>query len=286
MKQRIRVTCIIKKNDDILFLKKRNNRGIEQSVWELPTGKINFGEQPDEAMLRILYEEVGVHASSMKLADVITFTSLDGSSQLGNLYIIFEISVIDTKEISVSERYSAYKFAQREERSGLRLDDASLSVIEILFGHNVSIEDNYRNVASAATVYVDGASRGNPGPSGIGYCIYDENHKILDANGKFIGFATSRVAEYYALKEGCHRAIELGLKNVRFVSDNLMMVNQMNGLYKIKNKDILSIYNDIQILLKEFTSCAFVHVMREKNSEADKQANDAIDGHFDSDMVK
>ena len=97
----------------------------------------------------------------------------------------------------------------------------------------------------------------------------------------FIGFATSRVAEYYGLKEACEQAIHLGFKSVRFVSDNLMMVNQLNGIYAIKNKDVLPIYNDIQELLKQFEAVAFVHVRREYNREADEQANLAIDRHFD-----
>jgi ribonuclease HI len=89
------------------------------------------------------------------------------------------------------------------------------------------------------------------------------------------------VAEYYALKEGCEQAIELGLKSVRFVSDNLMMVNQMNGVYKVKNNDLLPMYRDIQKLLENFDACAFVHVNRELNKEADEEVNLAIDRHFE-----
>ena len=60
-----------------------------------------------------------------------------------------------------------------------------------------------------------------------------------------------------------------------------MMINQLNGIYAIKNNDLLPIYNDIQELLKQFDAVAFVHVRREYNKEADEQANLAIDRHFD-----
>lgn len=280
MKQRIRVVGIIKKNDDILFLKKNLGRSDGAVIWELPTGKIRFGEQPEEAMSRVVFEDLGLQTSVVKLVDVVTFLSLEGSSQLGNLYIIFELQVSGDK-INLGDRYTSYKFTYKGEQNGIRVDDASLSVLEILYGRDGNTnKSSYRQVANAATVFTDGCSRGNPGPAGIGYYIISDNNKVLRKGGEFIGFATSRVAEYYALKEGCEQAIELGLKSVRFVSDNLMMVNQMNGLYKVKNKDIMPIYDDIQRLLGSFDVCAFVHVKREQNVEADKFANDAVDRHF------
>lgn len=279
MKQRIRTVGIIKKNDDILFLKRNLGRSDGSVVWELPTGKIRFGEQPEEAMSRIMFEDVGLQTSVLKLVDVVTFLSLEGSSQLGNLYIIYELQASDNK-IKLSDRYTSYKFTHNGEQGGIRIDDASLSVLEILYGRKEADRGNYRDVANAATVFVDGCSRGNPGPAGIGYHIVSDSGRLLKNGGEFVGFATSRVAEYFALKEGCEQAIELGLKSVRFVSDNLMMINQMNGLYKVKNKDIMPIYDDIQKLLNNFEACAFVHVKREQNRDADSAANEAVDRHF------
>lgn len=286
MKQRIRVVGIIKQNDDILFLKKNLGRADGSVIWELPTGKIHFGEQPEEAMTRIVYEEIGLRASSVKLADAITFLSLEGASQLGNLYIVYEITVSFEQKIVLGEGYTAYKFSNNANQGTIKLNDSSLSVLEILYGRKEEKRGNYREVANAATVFVDGCSRGNPGPAGIGYYIVADGGRVLKRGGEFIGFATSRVAEYYALKEGCEQAIELGLKSVRFTSDNLMMVNQMNGIYKLKNKDIMPIYDDIQKLLENFEACAFVHVKREQNIEADAAANEAVDRHFEENMIK
>lgn len=168
----------------------------------------------------------------------------------------------------------------------MRFDGASAAVLEIELGRTrasgqkESVAIGLRGAASGATIYTDGGSRGNPGPSGIGYVVFDENGREIKRGGEFIGFATSRVAEYYGLKEACEQAIELGLKTVRFVSDNLMMVNQMNGIYQVKNSDILPIYNDINELIEKFEAVAFVHVKREQNLIADSEANKAIDEHY------
>ena len=126
-------------------------------------------------------------------------------------------------------------------------------------------------------VYVDGASRGNPGPSGIGYGVFSKEGRLLTRGGVFIGFATSRVAEYYALKEGVEQAIEQGLKRVCFCSDSLMVMNQMKGVFKVHNKDVIPIRHDIMKLLENFDEVVFYHIKRSQNTLADKEANLAID---------
>ena len=262
MKQRIRVVGIVSKGDDILLLKRTQGRVEAEPVWELPTAKINFGEQPEEAMVRSIDEYLGLSVESLELKDVVTFVALNNSARLYNLYIVYNIKVAEDASITLSDRYSQYKYLKygSDSLAKIKVDDASLSVLSIelgiggtdrttIFNNPISNNENvYRNVANGATVYTDGASRGNPGPAGLGYYIIDENGNEVKRGGMFVGFATSRVAEYYGLKEACEQAINLGFKSVRFVSDNLMMVNQMNGIYKVKNNDLMPMYNDIQKL--------------------------------------
>lgn len=287
MKQRIRVVAVIKEGDSILVLKRSLGRMESEPIWELLTGKIRFGDQPEEAMMNAVYDQLGVRAKKIRLIDTITFISLSGVSQTSNLYIVYEVALAKGEKIDLGDRYTAYNYANTEKLNSLMIEEASQTVLEIevnqqkidALGTEKSQLD-FRKTANSATIYVDGASRGNPGPSGIGYYIVDADGRELKRGGEFIGFATSRVAEYFALKEGCEQALELGLSSVRIVGDNLMMINQMNGIYKVKNADLLTIYQDVQKMIKKFENVAFIHVRREQNSQADEEANLAIDRNF------
>lgn len=281
MKQRIRVVGIIRTEDGVLVLKRIRGRSEAPVFWELPTGKIKFGEQPEEACVRTISDYIGLTATSIKVKDVITFLALEGSSRLSNLYIIYEVEIDGHAKPNPRDRYTAYKYVKDLANINIRLNEASISVLEIINGKVSSGRISPRDTASSVTIYVDGASRGNPGPSGIGYRIVGIDGNVIEQGGEFIGFATSRVAEYYAMKNGIERAIKRGLKSVRFVSDSLMVVNQLNGIFTVKNQDIMPIYHDIEKLLDSFESVSFTHVPRSDNLIADTEANQAIDNILD-----
>ena len=276
MKQRIRVVGIIKTEDGVLVFKRSRGRSEAPVFWELPTGKIKFGEQPEEAMARSLEEYTGLNASSLKLKDVVTFLAPEGSTRLSNLYIVYDLYIEKDIKPTPKDRYTAFKFVKEFTSSNIRLDEASMSVIEIEEGKTTSGRIASRDTMNSVVINVDGASRGNPGPSGIGYCIYNNDGHIIKQGGEFIGFATSRVAEYFAMRKGIELAIELGYKKVRFVSDSLMVVNQLNGIFTVKNRDVMPIYKDIQDKLGSFEAVSFAHVNRDKNVIADHEANLAI----------
>lgn len=276
MKQRIRTVGIIRSEEGVLVLKRSRGRSEAPVFWELLTGKIKFGEQPEETMARTLAEYTGLTATSVKLKDVITFLAPEGSSRLSNLYIIYELKIEGEIKPNLRERYTAYKFIKDLTNPSVRLNETTMSVLEIEEGRVTSERISARGAANGVTINVDGASRGNPGPSGIGYCIHD-NNQIIERGGEFIGFATSRMAEYYAMRRGVERAIELGYKTVRFISDSLMVVNQLNGVFRVKNQDVVPIYEDILKELEHFEAVSFTHVPRSQNEIADSEANIAID---------
>jgi ribonuclease HI/probable phosphoglycerate mutase len=282
MKQRVRVTGIIRRGKEVLLLKRAGGRAETDAGYELPTGKIYYGEQPEEAMTRIMYDYVGGKTETVKLLDVIAFVDLKGLSGQANLYIIYEVGLEGDLAKLKTERYDSYKWIAEGEIDSIQLNEASTLVLEMVAGRQKSVVKNtdYRSEMSAATVYVDGGSRGNPGPSGVGYYIITANGDMLKRGGEFLGFSTSRMAEYYGLKEGVEQAIELGLKSVRFMSDSLMLVNQMNGVYAVKNKDLLSVYDDIWALLNKLDTYSFEHVPRMQNVEADMEVNRAIDEYL------
>lgn len=290
MKQRIRVTAICRRDDEVLVLKRAGGR-IEGGApnFELPQGKIIFGEQPDEAMTRVIYENLGVQAASIQLVDAVTFTNLEGASELGNLYIVYEVKIADEASLKITnERYSSYKWMKATDTGVLPLEEASMMVLQIVAtkagtpaARIMQTGDNAQILPASdfATIYTDGGSRGNPGPSGLGYYIIGPDGKEIKRGGEFLGFSSSRLAEYYGLKEGLEQAIELGLKKVHFKSDSLMMVNQMNGIYKVKNPDLLQVHSDVLKLLENLEAYSFAHVPRGQNAEADAEVNKVIDAN-------
>jgi|SRR6056297_126900 len=123
----------------------------------------------------------------------------------------------------------------------------------------------------------DGGARGNPGPAAIGYVIKDKNKKILFKHGEYIGTATNNIAEYRAVISALEKALELGGDDLEFYIDSELVVKQINGLYKVKNKDLAEEFLKIYNLRSKFDSVVFHHVYREKNKEADAMVNKALD---------
>lgn len=129
-------------------------------------------------------------------------------------------------------------------------------------------------------INADGGSRGNPGPSASGFVIQDETGQtVLETGGKFLGITTNNQAEYRAVLFALERAKELGVEEIEFRLDSLLVVNQMKGVYKVKNKDLAVVYEQIKKLILEFNNVTFVHVLREFNKLADAEANRLMDAN-------
>lgn len=128
-----------------------------------------------------------------------------------------------------------------------------------------------------AKLYTDGGSRGNPGPSALGYAIFDNTDKIIEKNSRYLGVATNNQAEYQALKEGLEASRILGVKKIDVFIDSLLVVNQLKGLYKVKNSDLIPVNQSVRRILKEFESYGLSHIPREQNSIADGMVNECLD---------
>lgn len=132
-------------------------------------------------------------------------------------------------------------------------------------------------------IYTDGASRGNPGNASYGFTIADEKGKLLYEEGRCIGVATNNVAEYTAvleaLKQVKKRFVQMS-PDIDFYMDSKLAVEQLSGRFKIKSPHLKLIIEQIRILIFEMGSVFFVHVPREKNKEADRLANLALDSRY------
>lgn len=126
-------------------------------------------------------------------------------------------------------------------------------------------------------LYADGGSRGNPGPSASGYVLFDETDKIVVENGLFLGVTTNNQAEYQALKIGMEDALQRGVKHLDVFMDSLLVINQMKGLFKVKNRDLLPIHLSIKELATRIDQVTYTHVPRELNKKADAMVNEVLD---------
>lgn len=126
-------------------------------------------------------------------------------------------------------------------------------------------------------IYADGGSRGNPGPSASGYVIMDMDDHVLHESGTYLGITTNNQAEYQALKFGLEYASKHGAREVDVYMDSLLVINQVKGIFKVKNRDLWPIHAAIQELAKLFAKVTYTHVPRELNKLADAQVNICLD---------
>jgi ribonuclease HI len=128
-----------------------------------------------------------------------------------------------------------------------------------------------------ATLWTDGGARGNPGPAAFAYVLETEDGTVLDARGEAIGVATNNVAEYSALVAGLRRAAEAGVRELDVRSDSELMVKQMRGEYRVKNRDLQTLFLDASRAARDVGSVSYTHVRREHNELADRLVNEALD---------
>jgi ribonuclease HI len=130
---------------------------------------------------------------------------------------------------------------------------------------------------TAASLYCDGASRGNPGPSGTGVLLLGPTDRQVLELSRFIDDATNNEAEYQALIRGLQAAEDLGFKNLQIFLDSELVVKQVRGEYRVKNPRLQKLFREVMSRLQRFDEYAIVQVGREHNKQADRLANEAID---------
>ena len=128
-----------------------------------------------------------------------------------------------------------------------------------------------------AKIYTDGGSRGNPGNSACAYVICNLDDSVVEKSGSYLGMATNNQAEYLGFKKGLERARELGINKITLFSDSQLVVNQMNGIYKVKNQELAPLHQDVRAVAESFEKITFTYIPRELNRTADKEVNRILD---------
>jgi ribonuclease HI len=123
----------------------------------------------------------------------------------------------------------------------------------------------------------DGASRGNPGPAAAGVVIEDATGKLLAHGKKYLGYMSNNQAEYRALILGLQAVLRYQPSSVQVYMDSELLVEQMNGRYRVKHAELKPLYEEVRALCRALPRVCFIHVSRSQNRLADALANEALD---------
>ena len=286
MKQKVAVRAIVNRGEHLLLLKRSGGRPSIEGRFELPGGNVLYGEQPDDAIARYIQEETSLEVRSVKLSDVFTYLDHDDKNTQYTLILYMVELERPQSRISLGGKYNKYIWYTKSKSPKAELTESTKLLLGIIQNYDLAQSRDGRPSAGkdmlqsdAFVVYTDGGSRGNPGPSSAGYVIMNRENEIVDQGGIYIGITTNNQAEYHGVKIGLEKALALGAKKVDLRMDSLLVVNQMNGTYKIKNRELWPIHKKIQKLIGQFDKVMFSHVKREFNQVADSMVNKVLDEH-------
>lgn len=124
--------------------------------------------------------------------------------------------------------------------------------------------------------YIDGASRGNPGPAGIGIVFLGKEGTPVRQVSKYLGETTNNVAEYLALVYALVEALRAGYQTLSVKTDSELLARQVNGQYRVRDPHLRLFHDLVLHLLEGFSRCTVEHIPRTKNALADKLAGAAV----------
>lgn len=126
-------------------------------------------------------------------------------------------------------------------------------------------------------IYTDGGARGNPGPSATGIVIKNERGEIVESYGEYLGEQTNNFAEYSAIISGLKKAKNLGADEAICFLDSKLVVEQLNGKWKVKEPNLQKLFVQAYNASAQFKKVIFKHIYRENNKEADRLVNETLD---------
>lgn len=273
MKQTIIVKAITRHVDKI-FVARRATKGAE---YELLGGELPVGSDP-KRFLSQSAKAINLPVVIQQPLAIISTTSQDNQQ----LLLVFSAEVVPGKEkggewMTLLQAQHIISNIIDQEILNCLIHDTKTDEL------NQTTEQKDVPYTTGAVsereiiIHTDGGSRGNPGPSAAAFVVQNQAGQILFKEGKYLGITTNNQAEYQAVKLALDKALEIGARSINFKLDSLLIVNQMNGIYKIKNRDLWPIYESIKTTIKKFKLVTFVHVRREFNREADSLVNDVLD---------
>lgn len=292
MNQRIAVRAIIRKDERTLLLRRSTGRPSILSKYELPGGRLDYGEQPEDSLQRYLKDEAGLTIQTAQLFDVLTYIDHD-DRDMQYVFILYLVSLgVGGSKIQLSQNYDHYIWKKMSdvqqneltESTKLLLGISQQSITSVKQQELIGKDLTETLDTSHLIIYSDGGSRGNPGPSASGFIVMNSQEHVIHEGGMYLGITTNNQAEYHGVRLGLEKALEMGAKTVDFRIDSLLVVNQMNGSYTIKNRDLWPIHERIEELVGKFEKVTFTHVKREFNQLADGMVNKILNAHANNEV--
>lgn len=192
--------------------------------------------------------------------------------------------IVEQAELGGETQTSTYDFLRRFYGDAIN-DDTIIKVIGFTYApysqaipymDKKSVADG--DDLTSVKLFADGGSRGNPGPSAFGFVILDdETDQVIEGQNKYLGITTNNQAEYHGVISGLEWCRQHNVQTVAVYLDSLLVVNQLNGLFKVKNRDLWPLYETAKQLKSAFKTITFTHVPRELNKLADAEVNKALD---------
>jgi len=125
-------------------------------------------------------------------------------------------------------------------------------------------------------LYTDGSCKGNPGEGGAGVIVKNEQGETISRIKRYLGPVTNNIAEYQALIVGLQEAQRLGSKDVEIYLDAELVVNQITGVYRVRDRRLKALEGEVRRLLRPFARWVIRQIPREENREADRLAREAV----------
>ena len=273
------VRCLVEHQGQYLVLQK-SETSDRAGEWEVPGGKLDPGETLERGVHREVMEETGLDLDGFEY-DKSNSYIYDSEERLS---VIFR-AASPSKAVKLSREHQDFRWIDSSNYNNIELNKVYNGLFTKLFKSDEKKTTTTRIDAQDTTniehiiIYTDGGSRGNPGPSASGFVIMDEDEHVLEEGGEYLGITTNNQAEYQAVKQALQSAKKFSKGKVDFFIDSLLVVNQMNGIYKIRNRDLWPIHDKINTLAKDFKEVTFTHVRREFNSLADAKVNEVLDSY-------
>lgn len=287
MKQRIIVQIVLKDRDgNILLLRRSTGNSRNVGLFELPGGTVQDNEQPDDALKRHIQNDTGLILENYNLIDALNVPDRE-NSDLEQIFIVYNGSLQQSKpDVAPKGSYDSYDWASGDNLSSLNLRDSAAMILNITPQvTKAEIETGVRPSVSNYVLYSDGGSRGNPGPSAAAFVLMNsEKDQVIEEDGVYLGITTNNQAEYHGLRLGIERAIERNILTLECRMDSMLVVNQLNGSYHIKNRELWPIFERIRSYLPQFEKVTFVYIPREENKKADAIVNKLLDQHQNDTM--